>query len=311
MSTRTATPSPPALGARPPARDLGLIALGVLGVSTSGPLIAASAVPALAIAFWRNGLAAVVLGAYAVRGHRAELLALPRRALLLATGAGVLLAAHFAAWIPSLAYTSVASSTALVTMQAGWTAVFARLAGHPVSRRVWCGLVLALLGVLLVTGVDVSLSGRALTGDLLALLGGIFSGAYVVVGSVVRRTVSTTAYTVLAYGVAAALLLLVCLAAGRPLTGYAGADWARIIALTLAAQLLGHSVFNRVLSTVSPTLVSLAILLEVPGAAVIAAVWLGQVPPLGAIPAVALILVGIAITVTGAGGPVAQAEPAA
>jgi len=311
VSTRTASPNPPATGSHPPTGDLALIAVGVLGVSTSGPLIAATAAPALAIAFWRNGLAAAVLGAYGMRGHRAELLALPRRVLLLAVAAGLLLAAHFAAWIPSLAYTSVASSTALVTMQAGWATVFARLAGHPVSRRVWCGLALALVGVLLVTGVDVSLSRRALTGDLLALLGGVFSGAYVVLGSVVRRTVSTTAYTVVAYGVAAVALLVACLLAGRPLVGFSTADWTRILALTVAAQLLGHSLFNRVLRTVSPTVVSLAILLEVPGAAVIAAVWLGQVPPLAALPAVALILLGIAITVTGTGRAAGPLEPAA
>ena len=69
-----------------------------------------------------------------------------------------------------------------------------------------------------------------------------------------------------------------CLAAGLPLQGYAAADWLRILALTLLAQLLGHSLFNLVLRSTSPTLVSLATLFTVPTAAVLAALLLGQTP---------------------------------
>lgn len=272
--------------------------IGIIGVSTSGPLIAATAVPALAIAFWRNALATGVLLPYALWRNRAEMLGMPRRTVLLTVGSGLLLALHFAAWVPSLSYTSVASSTALVCMQAVWTAVFARLAGEEVSGRAWVGMAVALAGVLLLTGVDVSLSGDALLGNALALLGGVFSGAYVVVGARVRRTVSTTAYTTLCYGSCAVLLLVACLLSGASLWGYPGQEWLKLLALMLAAQLLGHSVFNVVLRRVSATVVSLTILVEVPGAALLAALFLGQVPPLAAVPALALILLGIAIVIS-------------
>lgn len=282
---------------RPAAGDMLLIAIGVVGVSTSGPLIAATAVPALAIAFWRNAMATAVLAPWALLRHRAEIRGMSRRAVLLTLGAGTLLALHFAAWVPSLMLTSVASSTALVSMQAVWAAVFARLAGESLPRRAWIGMAVALGGVVLVTGVDVSLSRQALLGDLLALVGGVFSGAYVVLGASVRRTVSTTAYTTLCYGTCAALLLVVCLVGGQSLGGYPAVEWWKLVALTLAAQLLGHSLFNAVLRRVSPTIVSLTILVEVPGAALLAAVFLGQIPPLAAVPALALILVGIAIVI--------------
>ncbi|HSF26130.1 MAG TPA: DMT family transporter, partial [Actinomycetes bacterium] len=157
--------------------------------------------------------------------------------------------------------------------------------------------------------VDVSLSPRALFGDMLALAGGVFSGAYVVVGAQVRRHASTSAYTAVCYGVCAGLLLVVCLATGQALTGYAAIDWARLVALAVAAQLLGHSVFNYVLRRVSPTVVSLTILLEVPGAALIAALFLGQIPPLAAIPAVGLILAGIGIVIGARPGPQPTAMP--
>jgi drug/metabolite transporter (DMT)-like permease len=79
------------------------------------------------------------------------------------------------------------------------------------------------------------------------------------------------------------------------LGGYDAETWAKLLALTAGAQLLGHSLFNRVVGRVGATAVSMAILLEVPGAAVIAALWLGQTPPLAAIPAAALMLAGIAM----------------
>ncbi len=286
-----------ALG-RPPALDVFFLAVGVVGVSMSGPLIAAMAVPALAISFWRNALATAVLAPYAALRHRADLRALRGRRGALAVAAGALLALHFAAWVPSLAYTSVASSTALVCLQAVWTVVFARLAGHAVSARVWVGTGVALLGAAAVTGVDVSLTPGALAGDLLALLGGVFSGAYVVVGAEVRRTVSTTAYTVVCYGSCSVLLLIACLVTNAQLGGYPAQEWTKLVVLTVVAQLLGHSVFNRVLRTTNPVLVSLTILLEVPGAVLLAAIFLDQVPPAAVFPAVGLILAGIAIVVT-------------
>jgi drug/metabolite transporter (DMT)-like permease len=274
------------------------MAVGVLGVSTSGPLIASMTVPALAIAFWRNAFATIALAPYAMTRALGELRAIPRRTWWLMLGAGVLLALHFAAWVPSLSYTSVASSTALVCMQVAWTAIFARLAGHVITRRAWTGMAIAFLGVLVVTGVDLSVSTEALFGDLLALLGGVFSGAYVIVGGVVRRDVSTTAYTFVCYGACAGLLLVTCLVAGQQLGGYDRDDWTKLLTLTVAAQLLGHTVFNRVLRTTSPVVVSLVILLEVPGASILAAIWLGQVPPPAAVPAIALILVGIAVVIS-------------
>jgi drug/metabolite transporter (DMT)-like permease len=158
-------------------------------------------------------------------------------------------------------------------------------------------MALAVVGCIVLTGVDFSLSQRALYGDLLALLGGVFSGLYVVVGAQVRRTVSTTTYTAVCYGTCALLLLAVCLLAGVRLGGYSGDTWLKLVALTVFAQLLGHSVFNRVLRTTSPTVVSTAILFEVPGAAILAAVWLGQTPPVAAIPALVLLLAGVAMVI--------------
>ncbi len=108
---------------------------------------------------------------------------------------------------------------------------------------------------------------------------------------------STTAYTSIVYGGASVLLLAGCLIGGQALGGYAGIDWARIAALTVLAQLLGHSLFNLVLRSTSPTLVSLAMLFTVPISAVLAALWLGQTPPVAALPALAMLLTGTALVI--------------
>ena len=287
---------------RPPTRDLGVLVVALLAVSTSGPLIAATAVPALAIAFWRNAMASVVLAPVLLLRRRAELRSLDRRERGLALVAGLLLALHFATWIPALSYTSVASATALVATQPVWSALIAKLRGEPVGRRVWTGIAVAMAGALLLTGADLQVSGRALFGDGLAVVGGAFAAMYMTAGSEVRRSVTTTTYTALCYTTTALVLLVGCLVGGQSLHGYADVDWLKLIALTAGAQLLGHSLFNVVLKTTSPTVVSLSILFEIPGAALIAALFVkGQHVPLLAIPAAALLVTGLALVIRAGG----------
>lgn len=283
--------------ARPSPTDLWLLAAAVVAISTSGPIIAACAAPALAIAFWRTALGALATGAWVAARHGAEVRRLGRAEWRLVVMAGVLLGAHFATWVPSLRFTSVASSTALVATQPVWAALIARRRGLAVERAAWLGIGVSLVGVLLLTGVDFSLEPRALVGDGLALAGAVLAAMYVTVGERVRQRVSTPTYTMACYAVAAVSLVPLLVVLRVPMTGYAARDWALIGALTVGAQLLGHTVVNRVLATTSATVVSLAILFEMPGSTLIAAAWLGQVPPVAIAPAVVLLLAGLALVI--------------
>ncbi len=278
---------------RPTGTEFGLLAIAVLGVSMSAPLTALAAAPALGIAFWRNGIGAVLLLPGAV--SRLRRVPMSRRQFMMCLLSGAFLAAHFAAWLPSITMTTVAASTALVCTTPMWTTLAARAAGHRVPGRIWLGLALGLVGVALVTGVDITVSTRALTGDLLALLGGALAAGYVLIGAAVREEVSTTAYSGIAYTTAALLLAVAALAFGVPLVGYTARDWLLILAITVCAQMLGHTIFNRVVSSVGPTVVGMAILLEVPGAALLAFVLLGQVPALLVVPGLVLIVSGLAL----------------
>jgi drug/metabolite transporter (DMT)-like permease len=271
------------------------LVVAVAAVSTSGPLVREAAAPALAVAFWRNGLASAGLVPVAVASRRRR--DVPARTWLLAVAAGLLLGAHFAAWISSLSLTTVAASVALVATQPVWTALIGRATGEHLARVAWLGIGVALAGVVVVTGVDVTGSGRALRGDALALLGGVLAAGYVSLGSVVRRRLTTTDYTAVCYSVAAVALLVAALAAGQRLGGFRLRTWLCIAAITVGPQLLGHSVFNRLLRTVGPTTVSVAILGEIVGSTLLAVWWFGERPPAGLVPGAACIIVGVVLVI--------------
>lgn len=294
----------------PPVLDVLLLGVAVLAVSTAAPLIRAATAPTLAIAFWRNALVLPVIALAVWLRSRAELRALDPGARRLALIAGLFLAAHFATWVPSLSFTSVASSVALVATQPVWAALIARGRGQYVARRTWWGIGVAIAGVVVLSGVDLSISPRALGGDLLAMTGGMLAAAYVTVGAEVRRTVSTGVYTLVCYSVAAAVLLVVCLVGRQPVAGYPGWTWLALLAMAAGPQLLGHSVVNRVLRTISPVVVSVAILFEIVGAAVLAWIAFGEIPPASAIPAAMLIGAGVVLVIsTSTGEPAVSGAP--
>lgn len=293
----------PALPSRLPPEPLtvGALALAVFAVSSSAPLVAFAAAPALAVAFWRNLLSTAVLGPATLLRRRAELRALAapegRRAGWYCLFSGVALAAHFAAWMPSVTLTTVAAAAALVATQPVWQGLIAQAQGRRLPRAVWAGVGVAVLGAVVATGADFAASGSAFLGDLLAILGGLFAAVYTALGEQARRTVSTTTYTTVCYGVCALVLGMVCWLGGVRMSGFDTRTWLAVLALVAGAQLLGHSMFTYALRRVSATTVSTLILLEAPGAALIAWAWLGQLPQPSALPGLALLLVGVAVVI--------------
>ncbi|MDQ6686987.1 MAG: DMT family transporter [Actinomycetota bacterium] len=278
-------------------RTVGLMAVGVVAVSMSGPIMASLAVPALVIAFWRNGLATALIAPLALTRQRSELMSSDRSRLGWFVLSGLCLAVHFGFWVTSLTMTSVASSTAIVSLQIIWVVTWDRLRGTRLPARALLGVAVAFAGALAVSGVDLETSGRALAGDGFALVASVAVAAYTVIGGHARRSTSTTTYTFVVYGTAAVVLLVAALLAGQRPVGYDARAWALIGLVTLTSQLLGHSVFNHLLATTTPMLVSLAILLEIPGASLLAAALLRQVPRPAAVLGLLLILAGMALVI--------------
>jgi drug/metabolite transporter (DMT)-like permease len=280
-----------------------IAALGVLGVASSGPLIAATlgatTVSALAIAFWRNAIGAAVMATPTLIREPRQFGRITRSEFRWSLLAALALALHFACFITSLQLTSVAAATALVCLQSAWIAVFQLFRGTRYRWQVLAGLGIAFGGVVAITGFDMGSSPDAFLGDLLAVAGGALAGLYTLAGGKARQSMTTGTYTTLCYGMCALMVALLALISNQPLAGFDAVGWLGIAAITVCAQLVGHTAFNHLLATMSPLLVSMIILLEIPGAALLAAVFLHEALPAGTYAGLGLILVGLAVVVLG------------
>lgn len=274
-----------------------LAVVGILGVSASGPIMAATAAPALTIALWRNTFGALALGMPVLIKNPGHFKALTRPELKYTAIAATALAFHFACFVTSVKLTSVAAATALVCLQAAWIALFQWLRGSRPPRPVLLGLGAALVGVLVITGFDMGVSRAALLGDLLAVAGGALAAVYTLAGSSARKSLSTSVYSSLCYSLCAVILLILALVFRQPLVNIPQEAWWGIVGVTVAAQIFGHTIFNYLLATISPLVVSMMILVEIPGAALLAGFFLGQDLPAGTYAGLALILAGLAIVI--------------
>jgi drug/metabolite transporter (DMT)-like permease len=254
-------------------------------------------VPSLSIAAIRLALASVMLTPFTLASRSGELRALSRRDLLLMVAAGALLAAHFATWINSLAYTSVASSTALVTTNPIWIALASVVLFHERMRKgLVAAVALALCGSILIflaQGGTGSAQSDPMLGNALALIGSLTVSGYLLIGRALRRRLSLLAYVWLVYSSAAIVLVVVALIAQEPLWGFSAAAWIFLIALALGPQLMGHTVFNWALKQVSATFIALAILGEPIGSAMLALVLFDEGFSLPQIAGFVLLLAGI------------------
>jgi drug/metabolite transporter (DMT)-like permease len=280
-------------------RNLALLVLGVVAVSFSAILIRLAEAPAITVALYRNGFAAGLLVPVAVLRGRGEFRSLSRRDWALCALSGLFLAAHFATWIPSLSYTTVAASTALVTTQPVWVA----LGGYLVLRErlgpvTVAGIAVAFAGALVVSGGDFGVSGRAVFGDALALVGAVTAGAYLVSGRNLRGRLSLLTYVAIVYTTCAILLVPVVAAAGQPFGGLRWQDWVLMLLMALVPQIMGHTVFNYLLGHLEAAVVAVAIMGEPVGATLLALAIFGEAPPWTAVLGGALILAGVYAAIT-------------
>ena len=281
----------------PAAKDLGLLSLGVIGVGTSGPVVAASIMPVASLIFWRNLGGAAMMLPFALR--KAEWKTKDqRKAISLSALAGFFLAMHFICFFLAMRYTSVATGTALTAMQPIFAAIYFKVRGGVIPSRAWSGMLIAFLSVVLITGIDFQISLRNFFGDLLAILGAALSAAYVLVGSKAQQKISTSTYTTACYLTCAATGLIIAVATGSQFLHFEARQWWLVVALIFGAQFLGHTMFNMTLPRVSPVIVSLVVFFEVPVSAIIAFFWLDQTPAAGIIPGIIGLLIGCGIFVS-------------
>jgi len=245
--------------------------MGVVAVSTGAIFVRVAEAPALVTAAYRVGIASLILLPLVWFKAREERFDIKTKDLGLAVMAGAFLALHFATWISSLDYTSVANSVILVNTNPVWVGLLSPLMTHDRIRMTTIGcILLSVVGGAIIGWGDFATGGGALWGDALALMGGIFAAIYLLLGRNLRRRVSLLVYIFLCYGSAAIFLWGAVAVSGLPVTGFSGATWGAFCGMALFSQLVGHTSYNWALKWVSTSTVAVSLLGEPVGASLLA-----------------------------------------
>ncbi|MBC5815553.1 MAG: DMT family transporter [Candidatus Eremiobacteraeota bacterium] len=292
VQTRSASPGSYAL------LGGGQLAVGAAAIFARYALVGAEP---LAVAALRLTIASAILLMIALvrRGTASTTRTTTRQRTLLAA-AGFMMAIHFAGWIWSLEYTSVAISTLIVATTPLFTTLYDVLVlRRPVPWAVWLAYVLAAVGLVMVVGfnsVAPPIAGHALLGGTLALIGAIAIGAYFIIVREVRSELSTRTIISHTYVWAAIVLIAAALIARQPPPPLSATGaWLGILALAFVSQLLGHTALNASLRVFSPSAIATATLLEPVFAAILAALIFAESMSLLAVAGGVLLLAAIGI----------------
>lgn len=277
--------------------------VGVLAVSSASIFTRraqAEGTSSFVIAAWRLVVATLLLTPVIIARHREELKRLTRREIGLSALAGLMLAIHFATWISSLEYTSVITSTVLVTTHPFWVALAAPIfLREKLSRTTLIAVLLGFAGVMVITfapqlesvitgaqlppeaatGTAIN-QGSPLLGALLALAGAVSVATYYMIGRRVRSTVATIPYIWLTYGSAAIVMSMVVLVTRQPVFGLPDPAYVWLMLIALIPQLIGHSSFNYALGFMPAVFVALTVLFEPIGSTILAVLFLNETPRL-------------------------------
>jgi drug/metabolite transporter (DMT)-like permease len=271
-----------------------VLPIGLTAMSFASILIRICDAPPLVIAAYRLSLATAILLLLALPKTLRESRRLSRREILPSLIAGLFLGLHFAFWITSLQYTSVASSVIFVTTNPIFVAIASSfLLRERISSILFLSILVGVVGGIIIGWGDLGKGQDQLYGDFLSLLGAVMATGYLLVGRTVRQKVSLTTYITLVYGGAAFFLILLALFKGDPLFGYAPKEYILFLLLAVGPQLIGHSSLNWALKFFSATLVAVFILGEPVGASILAYWILGENPGPSLIWGGALVLAGI------------------
>ncbi len=271
-----------------------LLLVGVLSVSFAAIFIRLAEAPPLVIAASRLVLAAAVIVPLAAARKHLTFKTLTRRDFTFIVLSSLFLALHFALWITSLSYTSIASSVVLVTAHPAFVAVLSYLLwAESIGKFAKLGIAVAIAGVVIINYGQFSFESEALLGNVMALAAGLAAGAYLLIGRQVRERVNIWNYLALVYSGAGILLLFLALAAGYNFTGYSSTTYIMFLLLALVPQLIGHTTINMAVRLIPATIVSTSILGEPVGAIILGVFILGEYPVLNEILGAAVILFGI------------------
>ena len=256
---------------RTPPLVWGLLAAGVVGVSSAGAILShVDSIPPLMRASWRLQITVLMLLPFAIWQYRQMEISqkkklTEKKTVLILTGSGIALAAHFGTWVTSLDHTSLAHSLLFVTSHpiiiVIGTAIFVRKPHSLETAGALVGLVGA--GITLLDAKD---SGDVtLWGDFLAFTGAITVVGYIVAGRILREWMPVFVYAVPVTLLGGILLIPFSILMGESTSaiGWVESDllgW--FILLAFLAGIVGHTGLNACLRWLRPLTVSFAVTLE-------------------------------------------------
>ena len=269
-------------------RLLLLLALAVLAISSAAILVVLAGAPGPVTAFWRL-LFSIPLFLVLNRS-----ISLPntRKALFFPAVAGLALGIHFASWMESLFYASVAVSTTIVCTHALFSALFSTTLGERPKAGQVLGVVLAIVGVYFLSGADPNSRPE---GIILALIGAVAGGVYFTTGRFSRNRIDFGAYVLLTYAGAALVTLAISVMNGFPLFGYSPVTWIYFLLLAAIPMMLGHTLINYILRHMGVVPVTASVIGEAVGATILAFLILGQSLQIQAYFYMFVILLGIVL----------------
>ena len=273
---------------------LAALVIGTIGVSCGAIFARLAEAPALVIAAYRMGFALLFLSPWIGMNAGRTATTVHLRDSWLAALSGVFLAGHFATWISSLNYTTVANSVVLVNTSPIWVGLLTPLITKDrILKETVIGIAFCMAGGMLIGWGDLSGFKGAIRGDFLALLGSFFAAGYLLIGRLLRQRMPLFAYVGICYGVAAAILGITAWGLDLPLRGFTNITWAALIGAAAVSQIMGHTSYNWALKWFSAHMVAISLLGEPVLATLMAWGFLGEKPALIHLIGGGLILMGI------------------
>jgi len=275
-----------------------ILFLGVFALSTSAIFVKLADAPATVTAFYRMLFAAVMLLPFLLvnKKNRKEIGSLSKKQWGLGLLSGLFLAAHYLLWFESLNYTSVASSTVIVTLQP----LFSMVGGYFLfkerfSKGAIMGCLVAIAGSIVIGWQDFQISGQALFGDILAFIAAGVITAYFFIGQYLRKSLSLIPYSIIGYASSALILSIFVFCQQTSFVNYSTQTWLSFIGLAFIATILGQTIFNWLLKWLSTSVISMSILGETIGTCILAYFILDEVISLQQGIGIAVILIGLAL----------------
>lgn len=275
-----------------------ILFFGVFALSTSAIFVKLADAPAAIIAFYRLLFAALILLPLLLfnKNNRNEIKTVTRRQWGFGFISGLFLAAHYVLWFESLHYTSVASSTVIVTLQP----LFSMIGGYFLFKERFTkgaiiGCLFAISGSIVIGWQDFQISGEALYGDILAFIAAGIITAYFFISQHVRKDLSLIPYSVISYGSSACFLGIFAYMKHESFIHYSTQTWLCLIGLAFIATILGQTIFNWLLKWMSATVISMSILGETIGTCILAYFILNETISLQQGLGITVIFIGLAL----------------